>query len=344
MLPNVRLVIAAMFATVVVLICGFGMFAAFRVSHEPLVRLPTATASLQLAAANTAKLSLAFAPGEPTGRRVAIAPPPGVTLPSGPPAPGPGLGNDADAAPSAITAAPEPGPAEMEEAASAAGEPKEQAAARAAPAAPAAELPSAETIGMAASNPMPSAPTPESEPAPPRAAETIPAPRAAETIPAPQLESAPQAAETVPALAISVPAAGEAAPEMKSSIAVEPPAEPASLSEVAAFAPLNSPPLPPVRPKLDPQAEAPNDAAPAANKKAKQTRAAAKLRFVGRDYGVQYSYSRSFDQTSGYAQADYQSVPQVTQPLPRRFVRVHHAKIKASVAATGGPYVRATSR
>jgi hypothetical protein len=334
MLPNVRLVIAAMFATVVALICGFGMFAAFRVSHEPLVRLPTATASLQLAAANTAKLSLAFAPGEPTGRRVAIAAPPSVTLPSGPPAPGPELGNDADTGPGAVTAAPEPGPAEVEEAASAAGEPKEQAAAPAAPAAPVAELPSAETIGLAASNPMPAVPASEPEPAP----------RSAETAPAPELRSAAQVAETLPALADPVPAAGEAAPETKPSIAAEPPAEPASVSEVAAFAPLKSPPLPPERPKLDPQAEAPSDAAPGANKKAKQTRAAAKLRFVGRDYGAQYSYSRSFDQTSGYAQAYYQTVPQVTQPVPRRFVRVHHAKTKASVAATGGPYVRATSR
>ena len=46
MFPNVRLMIAATWASVVVLICGFGMFAAFRVSHEPLVRLPAVSALL----------------------------------------------------------------------------------------------------------------------------------------------------------------------------------------------------------------------------------------------------------------------------------------------------------
>ena len=50
MLPNVRLMIAAMLASVVALICGFGMFAVFRVSHDPFARLPAATAPLQLVA------------------------------------------------------------------------------------------------------------------------------------------------------------------------------------------------------------------------------------------------------------------------------------------------------
>src|SRR5262249_7855913 len=50
MLPNVRLLIAAMLASILVLMCGFGVFAAFRVSHEPIAHLPAAMAPLQLVA------------------------------------------------------------------------------------------------------------------------------------------------------------------------------------------------------------------------------------------------------------------------------------------------------
>jgi hypothetical protein len=52
MFPNVRLLIAAVVASVVALSCGFAMFATFRVNHEPLSRLATGTAPLQLAAGN----------------------------------------------------------------------------------------------------------------------------------------------------------------------------------------------------------------------------------------------------------------------------------------------------
>jgi hypothetical protein len=54
MFPNVRLLIGASLASVVALCCGFGIFAAFRVSHEPLGRLPANTAALQLVASETA--------------------------------------------------------------------------------------------------------------------------------------------------------------------------------------------------------------------------------------------------------------------------------------------------
>jgi len=50
MLPTLRLLIAAMAATVVVLICGFGTFATFRVSHDPIAHLPTAAVPLQMVA------------------------------------------------------------------------------------------------------------------------------------------------------------------------------------------------------------------------------------------------------------------------------------------------------
>jgi hypothetical protein len=52
MFPNVRLLIAAVVASVVALSCGFAMFAAFRVNHEPLSRLAVGAAPLQLAAGN----------------------------------------------------------------------------------------------------------------------------------------------------------------------------------------------------------------------------------------------------------------------------------------------------
>jgi hypothetical protein len=52
MFPNVRLLIAAVVASVVALSCGFAMFAALRVNHEPLSRLAAGAAPLQLAAGN----------------------------------------------------------------------------------------------------------------------------------------------------------------------------------------------------------------------------------------------------------------------------------------------------
>ena len=52
MFPNVRLLIAAVVASVVALSCGFALFATFRVNHEPLSRLATGAAPLQLAAGN----------------------------------------------------------------------------------------------------------------------------------------------------------------------------------------------------------------------------------------------------------------------------------------------------
>src|SRR5262249_29060463 len=62
MLPTLRLLIAAMLATVVVLICGFGVFATLRVSRDPIAHLPTAAVPLQMfaeAGAGSAVLSAA---------------------------------------------------------------------------------------------------------------------------------------------------------------------------------------------------------------------------------------------------------------------------------------------
>ena len=64
MLPNVRLLIAAMLASVLVLICGFGVFAAFRVSRDPIAHLPVAAPPSQLLAETRAASSAVMVAGE----------------------------------------------------------------------------------------------------------------------------------------------------------------------------------------------------------------------------------------------------------------------------------------
>ena len=48
MFPNVRMMIVAMLASVVAVICAMGMFAAFGVNHEPFAQLPSDSPPLQL--------------------------------------------------------------------------------------------------------------------------------------------------------------------------------------------------------------------------------------------------------------------------------------------------------
>jgi hypothetical protein len=50
MFPNVRLLIAALLASVVALSCGFGVFAALGVNRDPLAQLPAGATALQLVA------------------------------------------------------------------------------------------------------------------------------------------------------------------------------------------------------------------------------------------------------------------------------------------------------
>jgi hypothetical protein len=72
MFPNVRLMIAAMLASVVALVCGFGMFAVFRVSHEPFAHSPAAAASLRLVADNAAYSSAGLASSAPFDGRLEV--------------------------------------------------------------------------------------------------------------------------------------------------------------------------------------------------------------------------------------------------------------------------------
>jgi hypothetical protein len=75
MFPTVRLMIAATLASVVALICGFGMFAVFHVGHEPLVRLPATTAPLQLVADNTLRTTVGLTSSDVFDVRFAVKAP-----------------------------------------------------------------------------------------------------------------------------------------------------------------------------------------------------------------------------------------------------------------------------
>ncbi len=65
MIPTIRSMIVAVLLTVTVLVGGFGLFAAFRVNHGPLARLPVAATPFQLASIDGAPRALSFASDQP---------------------------------------------------------------------------------------------------------------------------------------------------------------------------------------------------------------------------------------------------------------------------------------
>ena len=65
MIPTVRSMIVAVLLTMTVLVGGSGLFAAFRVNHEPLARLPVAATPFQLASIDGAPRALSFASDQP---------------------------------------------------------------------------------------------------------------------------------------------------------------------------------------------------------------------------------------------------------------------------------------
>jgi hypothetical protein len=69
MFPNVRLQIVALFVSVLALSFGFGVFAAFRVNHEPLAQIPAGAAPLQLGAENAPPSATRLSWGAPFGSR-----------------------------------------------------------------------------------------------------------------------------------------------------------------------------------------------------------------------------------------------------------------------------------
>src|SRR5271169_6359317 len=128
MFPDVRLMVAATLASVVALMFGFGLFAAFRVSHEPLARLQPAGAPMQLVADNAAITATIIAPGEPFDRRFQIVAAPTVSETVNVPTPGPDLHDDVETSSVALPTASTTSTAAAPDGTSAIGEAKDQPA------------------------------------------------------------------------------------------------------------------------------------------------------------------------------------------------------------------------
>src|SRR6516225_1448915 len=99
MFPNVRLMVVAILAAITGISCGLGLFAAFRVNHEPLARL--AEGSPRLALNNRALGSEAGAPlearlpGKDAARLISVP----VILAAPSPAPSPAPSREPSPAP-----------------------------------------------------------------------------------------------------------------------------------------------------------------------------------------------------------------------------------------------------
>ena len=330
MFPNVRLMIAATLASVVALICGFGMFAVFRVSHDPFVRLPAATAPLQLVADNAARPSTGFASGEAFDRRFEVK-----ALPY--------AAEDTNAAAAAaeprtgaeIATAAQPSEAAREETPATVGEPTEQPSASTAP--PTSEAPAVTSDNTAASDQANIA----SESPPVAATQTTTA----------------DAGMAAPAPDLTTTASDQ---DIKSPVVSMPSVEPApgAAADIAANEPLEEPPLPRERPNLTTEptrAANPADerAHKTAAKKPKRIRVAVRIRRVPRVAVTPYAqtqYSPTTEQNFGATQTNFQTAPpSQTQLVLRRAIWVRHSRIASRKptqpnAATGGPFVRATSR
>ena len=104
MFPNVRLMIVAILAAIAGIGCGLGLFATFRVNHEPLARFAEGSSPLQLAFDNRALGSDARAPLEARlpvdGAAKPISAPMIIATPS--PAPNPASSAGPNAVPSAV--------------------------------------------------------------------------------------------------------------------------------------------------------------------------------------------------------------------------------------------------
>jgi hypothetical protein len=86
MFPNVRLIIVAMLASMAAICCCLGVFAAFRVNHEPFTRSQSSNPPLQLVFGNGAPAVATDAAVVPFGVRFALNVPP-ATRPIPTPAP-----------------------------------------------------------------------------------------------------------------------------------------------------------------------------------------------------------------------------------------------------------------
>ena len=381
MLPNVRLLIAAMLASVLVLICGFGVFAAFRVSRDPIAHLPVAAPPSQLLAETRAASSAVMVAGEiadqhsrfdiPVSALEETAAPTGTTE----------RHDQAELVTESEQTATPPPIAAMDTEASAAAEPEKEAAAMAPPERP----------------PPPSTPV-NDLPAPVQAGDRS-ADTAADAASAasplrpvgPAADPSAGARETAPdASAANETAAGDAAPVGQTTTAEATPlkanAEPSPVTEPSAVASLPveampddaldrsegdtlpEPPLPRARPIVSdaPRVgyaqrvsyaqhvrhaqparaadERPRSVAAYRPRRARVVvvRSVRAVRFTA-PYYAQAQYAQSTDQSYGYGQSNFQGGQE--QIVVRRVVRLHPARLAARRVSPGigGPFVSARS-
>ncbi len=356
MFPDVRLLIAATFVSVVALMCGFGVFAAFHVSNEPLVRLPPAAAPQRFADDGT-MAPLAFAATEPFDRRFRLTEPrpPGEAVASllqmlerrqgadkgaqsavDPAAATP----DDDAIAAVVTSAAQDQSIDVAATEAASTEVAPDAAPIETPPTEAAspEAASTEAALTPADAPAPgtttSAATPAVSAQPAAASEPAAAPAA--TISAempPELAEEPRAAQpdlqsaTIPSIVEGEPPAEQA-----------PPVEPATTQ--AEITPANV-----AAPPQAPSSTAPHKKAADAAKKPKHRRAA-RSRRAPRVVATVAAASAWPLAPANFTsqQPNFQTAPQVRQPQGVRRPKVRHAKIAArkirvSYTASGGPRV-----
>jgi hypothetical protein len=336
MFPNVRLMIAATLASVVALVCGFGIFAVFRVSHEPFVRSPTITASLQLVADNAAYSSVGFDSGVRFNRLQVEAPPSAAIIDS-PAATGE---HDVETEPPPATSA-EPGAGPLDETSSDVAAPTERPTAAVTPTG---EAPAAGADAASANDPENVAAL--SRPA--ATAETM-IDGAREAAPAPETTAAASDQENK-SLMLSMADAGPAF----------------SSAAVAVNEPHDVQPPPRERINLTgPPSDAAGPSAERAHKtalkKPKRVRVAVRIRRVQRVAGIQYAptqfsqtqYTPTTEQNFGSTQMNFQPTPSQAQyavrpAAPVRFMRLVTRKPRAPTkepnTATGGPFVSATNR
>jgi hypothetical protein len=325
MFPSVRLMIVATFASVVALMCGFGMFAAFRVSHEPFARLPPTSAPLQLVVADNTNVSpLAFASSEPFERRFQFG-----ELPNFPPvADIPTRERDRHGAgettPAAAGVAPEIGVAEVR--AAIVGGPIVQIASSGPRPG---EEPALQTVGSSEDHQAPEASAQAASPSAVNGG--VPA------APTPPDATTAEVAGEPPPPTASAPVGEAAATPVL--VALVPPADQAPLPEVA------KPPSE-IAPTGAATATAHKKAAKSA-KKTKHVRVGARIRRIHRTPAAALAEaSQGINQNSTFPQSNFQTAPQTTQlqwtqdrPARSRRARVASGGTARPSSATGGPFV-----
>jgi hypothetical protein len=334
MFPNVRLMIAATLASVVALVCGFGMFAVFRVSHEPFVRPPAGTASLQLVAANAVYASAGFAAGGPLDQHLQVEAEPSAAATTDTPAATDEHEAETAAAPASELRAAAPGQASSE-----AGEATEQPAAAAAPTS---EVPAAGADSASANDDG--------------------------NVEASSRSEATFATTTGAAETASAPNTTAVASDQEINAAVVSIADTGPAFSTAAIAVIERQFVPPPPGARVNSASAPADAASpsgerehkTASRKPKRARVMARrvrpvttFQYAASQY-AQTQYPPTTEQNFGGTQANFQMTSPLqaqyfaTPAAPVRYVRVVARKPKAPNkgpnTAIGGPFVSATSR